>query len=578
MIRRSVLAVLRAVALVALSLACIVGALYFTLPHATAVESRSIAHGPVSLPWHFNETGNPVSLQVTLQGRWIIPHVWNLVPNDKLRAVHVNGQEVPLARIPPEKLSDTWNGVMLDFGPWLRPGDNVIDILVENKNGPGGIALHPRLGNRVGLLALAFMPWLALLAHWFRLDRRQIAILVVGLVFLALYWTKTPWNERQHDVAGHLEYMEYLLHRHLCRHRTAAGPSSTRRSTTSPARSLLAAMQALHVVGYECLQAYSLVLWLLFLAASAGTLRLATRGWGLYAATAALCLWPTGIIHGIRIGNDLMLYACTGVATWFIVQWWQHDCRRHLLLAAFFCGLGMLAKSNGMVLVCTLGALFVLRTSRFARWGLRRTWIDGGSAAVLVLTGVALSLSNGVIYYLRGRIPNWLVANTDRLPEHLRVPNDLSCYLALDVPTFLTQPWYDSGREETGRRNFWNALLRTSLSGEWSYWDSPTRMRIAYVWGACLFVLLCLLVKPAFRLLRTRRTAWREAPWLLLGFGWVSSLMVLRYKAPFSCSNDFRYVLPVLVPFLLAAVRTGKLAQWLLVVIAAASALFTLTY
>jgi len=70
------------------------------------------------------------------------------------------------------------------------------------------------------------------------------------------------------------------------------------------------------------------------------------------------------------------------------------------------------------------------------------------------------------------------------------------------------------------------------------------------------------------------RTAYRLLPLWLLGGLWIASLIVLRIKTPYSCSNDFRYVLPVLLPFLALAARAGGLARLMLGVISFASLIF----
>jgi hypothetical protein len=47
----------------------------------------------------------------------------------------------------------------------------------------------------------------------------------------------------------------------------------------------------------------------------------------------------------------------------------------------------------------------------------------------------------------------------------------------------------------------------------------------------------------------------REMPLVASGLLWVGSLAALRISAPNACSNDFRYILPIIAPCSYAYVR-----------------------
>jgi hypothetical protein len=73
---------------------------------------------------------------------------------------------------------------------------------------------------------------------------------------------------------------------------------------------------------------------------------------------------------------------------------------------------------------------------------------------------------------------------------------------------------------------------------------------------------------------RQGRSLYRQLPWLLLTLLWIASVAALRVKAPFACSNDFRYVLPVIVPAALYWAGCGIFARMLVLIMATLSALF----
>jgi len=84
-------------------------------------------------------------------------------------------------------------------------------------------------------------------------------------------------------------------------------------------------------------------------------------------------------------------------------------------------------------------------------------------------------------------------------------------------------------------------------------------------------------------LLRTYRhrpslaSLWRDAPWVLLSLAWIGSLLSLRALSPIPCQADFRYIVPALVPFVLACTRGGRLPQALLAAMALSAAVFFVT-
>jgi hypothetical protein len=163
--------------------------------------------------------------------------------------------------------------------------------------------------------------------------------------------------------------------------------------------------------------------------------------------------------------------------------------------------------------------------------------------------GFALSFAVRLYYYLHGSINNWFISNVNSLGGSLRVPVDVKSFLPLDIPTFLTQPWLETGNDATGRSNFWNYLMRSSLSGEFQFPGKLHRV-LAILMGVVLFALCVSALHRLAQGLKKRqaRQLYVHRPWLLLSLLWIASVAALRLKAPFACSNDFRYVLPVIVP------------------------------
>lgn len=548
-------------------------------PHSPAVEQLSSGHTEaVEMPWRFWEATSGDRLLLQLQVNPFTSRVWTIIPDDHLAVLRINGQAVPIDKVPLGGLNDWRNGFKIDLSPWLHNGSNELEFVVDNYLGVGGIVFRPVLGWRRLLVFGALLPWLVLLARAFRLNRVQIVILCGSLAVLCCYWSATSWTSRNYDVkllgeSGHIGYVETVAEA-LALPRPDQGWEYFQPPLYYVAGALVWRWaQWLGINPPEGLQAFAVILWLVFLTASAGTLRLALRRRpdALAVATAAVGLWPDGVINSARIGNDSALCAGAAVASWFMLRWWRSGKRSHFVWMAVFIAASLLCKSSAMVLVAACGGLLAVRLLSNRRR--LRVLTDAALAGGIIAAGMVLSLGRNVYYWSHGRMANILDPSVAILDANLRVPNSLRNYLPLDVPVFLSMPWVDSRDDATGRTNFWNYLLRSSLSGEFSF-DGTWHRRIAIFWGVALLWLVVLVLVRLFDRPFPLAASWRNMPLTLLGALWLLSILTLRFMHPFSCHQDFRLVYPLLVPFILLCVRQGQMPQRLLWAISLGSAAF----
>jgi len=531
----------------------------------------------VSLPWQFDAKADAARLRVTVEAghAGLTPSTrWRIVPDEEVLSLTLNGQPVSLEHIPAAARRDWTRGFDLDLD--LQPGVNAVELLVRNEGGPGGVQLHLYPG--WGVLALL---WLSGALTIFALHALlpltwgQRLILLLALLPLLAYWSATPWSVRSHDVGGldgHFGYVQWVAD-HLSLPRPDAGWTFYHPPLYYLAGALVVRLgDLLGIERAPLLQLFSLGLWLVFLVATSATLRrlLRSSNAGLLIATLALALWPSGIIHSIRIGNDAAAYAWCGLLGYCLILWWKTGSRRALIGMGLFSMLALLSKTSVIAIVATAvglagwRVLFPGRAGRLAALG-PAVWIS-----VCAFLGVGLSMARNLYFYARGELSGWLVGNEGSLNSALRVPSDLKAFIPLDIPTFLTSPWANAWDDASGRANFWNYLLRSALTGEFGFSGLWAR-GLAWVMGGALLWLCLLMLWRAAMSRPSARTAYRLLPLWLLGGLWIASLIVLRIKTPYSCSNDFRYVLPVLLPFLAQAARAGGLARLMLGVISFAS-------
>ncbi len=421
------------------------------------------------------------------------------------------------------------------------------------------------------LAALAFFVVIARALRRLKLTWPVVLVFVAGVAVRFGYLSVTPFSVRGHDADAHVDYIEYLVTHHGLPNPNDGGVFYQPPLYYALAAGLWKALTAMGVHSREtilwALQVQSVVYQLSFLVFSILTAALwldlqpdggFDRGLssrrGVHALfVALLCLWPSAIIHSVRLGNDDLLYLWFGAGLYFTARWWIAGRNRDLNLAAGCGALGMLTKSNALLLfvllAALLGARFVNDKEREFNAHLKRAW----PTIALALLSIGTVLGRAAIDTALGKRSNVLVGNSDRLNGDLAVGNGAANYLWFDAKIFVTEAFTSPWDDAKGRQFFWNYVLKTSLFGEFSF-ERVWLSNVAVVLSLLLLLLagclaLGLFLDPGMDFLK-------ELPALVVGVTLVLSLMALRASIPKSCSNDFRYILPVVTPFLYLYVRS----------------------
>jgi hypothetical protein len=542
--------------LLVLALAMLVHA--FSAPRFTGVEMRE-GNGP----WQHAELPVSVSSTSTFEARAhfavsrIGPRSITIVPDDHFQSLSIDGVDVSLAGVPPEKLADWQDGFRVRIARYVHLGDNVIVARVRNEGGPGGLDLRedPYDWIEIVELGVGLAAFLALAAELLRrlaLGWPMITVALTAVVVRGAYLSVTPFSVRHHDAFQHLEYIEYLLAHH-------ALPNAEKGYMffQPPLYYVVCALQwaTLQALGVGrpallwSLQLQSLLFELGFALLAIATAKMWLRrseSWTNAQLAALVLLWPASIVHAVRLGNDDLAYLFFAASFYFTSRWWVRGVRLDLVWASLLAALGVVTKVNDVVafavlLLAILGRLVFLESERRIGEYLRRGWI----AATCLVVSVTAALGAGIRDWLTGHREHLLVSDTNRNPAGLLVGNHLRNYVWLDVPNFLKQPFTSPWEDGKGRQWFWNYVLKTSLFGEFDY-AHPWLRALAVVISV---LLLALLLQLAAGTLLLRRRQWLDGmPLVATAVLFLASLMTLRISAPNACSNDFRYILPVILP------------------------------
>lgn len=319
------------------------------------------------------------------------------------------------------------------------------------------------------------------------------------------------------------------------------------------------------------LQVFGLACHLAFVAFALATARRFLTGpRAMWLAAILVTFWPYGVECSVRVHNDSLATPLVMAATYFLVRYWQDDDPDDLYRAAIATALGLLTKSSAYAMVAAVGAIVLVRLWRSSD---RKRVLGRGAIAALILATAVLLNARGKETPTSAGSPlcHLILGTACDIGQHQWVPNTLTSYLWLDLPSFVRDPWVYAERDDGGRLWFWNHLLKSSLFGthnafadaETSFgWNRP----IAFVMGWLLLAMVAYLAGGALAFAR-RAAIERFAPLLATLASCLALMIAFRALVPAPHHTDFRhvYALVGVVATLWAAtaVRMGAVAPWL---------------
>ena len=324
------------------------------------------------------------------------------------------------------------------------------------------------------------------------------------------------------------------------------------------------------------LQVLSLVYFTVFLIVGVLILRmLCQKKLVLLTCTALLVFWPSGIIHAIRIGNDVMYYMLSMIALYFLLRWLIVKESKHFYLAALFVALTITTKLNGLILVGLFGCVCLLLLGRKVRTaassGQLNTCTERSSPIthtlhlylnkpqtyesvrktlffiIIITFALYISLFRGIGIAIHDHHYNILDPNASGEPSALAVNNSLCNLFCLDLNTYVSQPFTDPWHDKGGRQYLWNYFFKSMLFGEFSF-----SFTSAQFLAKVLSVLLLQIVAFSFIgiVSSIRKLNVPNLIMLLWLFLLLLFLLYFRYTNPFAPNQDLRYIFPVIIPFI----------------------------
>jgi 4-amino-4-deoxy-L-arabinose transferase-like glycosyltransferase len=279
-------------------------------------------------------------------------------------------------------------------------------------------------------------------------------------------------------------------------------------------------------------------------------------------ATALFVFFPSGVILSTRIGNDIMITTIYTIALYCICKWWIDNQNKYLWLGSIFGLLATVSKSNGLV-VCVILLLAVSTRYIFDNVSTIRDLVRLSTIKNLIkinkipllftIFGFLANFSRNLINYFAGTQNDWLVSSVELIDPSLAGTNNWQTYFGFDFVAFLFGQFTDT-RYDVSRNYFWNFLIKTSLFGEFKFWNF-LEAEIALILNFIALFLVGIFIFTLIRQFANYKQTIKQnfekyyIIWLNIVF-LLGGLLFYRIKMPFVSNNDFRYIYPFLLSFI----------------------------
>jgi len=495
-----------------------------------------------ALPFsEFMSSGEHFVVEMKVRPGFFDDYSLKVNPDDCVDAFFVNDTRIRVDSIPGHCDWNTGFSIPSELIESAASGSDLPTLrwVMHNGGGPGGISLVLNASGYAGtILQVLFLVLLGVLFvmilyrfHW---NTGLALLFALGFLLRLLYIQDTFYDSRGHDVGGHLSYVRIIAEaNHI--------PSATEcwtcyhppvyYVTVTPTWKLA---NVLDLSPQRFLQWDSFVFSILTLGLGLLCLQMFLSGGALGIASLLWVIWPSVILGSPRIGNDVFFYLAHILCLWSCLRYLVSHKGSYLLVGVLACWLSVWTKTTGVVTIGIWGLTVLL--GYFPRNRIRPTKSEAISAILFVaLVGTLVVVHRG----------GALVGNAGGLSDSVAVGNSPSNYLFFDFRTFLTEPYTSPFNDAQGRQYFWNYLAKTSLFGEFELLKTTAGMWLSSI------ISLCFLGLSFFAFVGFWKMKMSKMHLLILGQGFLflGAMLVFRMQYPFSCSNDFRYIVPILLSF-----------------------------
>jgi hypothetical protein len=522
-----------------------------------------------SLPLRVRSENPLLMLDATLHLPEQFPSLFHVRAHGCLNALLINGEALPQAAFCFEPL-----GRQVDLSQYLQSGENQISVRLKNEN--ADLIVHEFdlkvstmdtfILSQTALLLLLLLGCLAIIIR----GRCRVGafpcslgIVVLGGVLLrVLYLLSTPYAVRVYDWQHHLQYIQYVS-----QHLQIPAASLGWETYQPPLYYMFSTLWMKIGEGlgrsYEFLlsdlQVGALLLSLAVLGISAWiSSMLFTSKKDRLLFLGVIATFPGVIFFSSRISNDVLLALFGFLFLGFLIRWWQEGREFDFHRAAVALSLGVLTKSNALLL------LPVLYLCLFLKKGVTNTkkLVSVSLILILLITGWYFALR----FIIEGE--RSLIGNIDRHPPEtlMQDAREPLQFVTFNPSRVLAQPYNNQWEDSSGRKHFFEYFIRSAFAGDFHFGD-----QLAILITLLLFVTMILVPYFLRGLLRAREQIPLITTFIVLLLGH----MAFRWILPQATVQDFRFSVLLIIPILYFTIQgMEKVPAWARMI--AQAALFSL--
>lgn len=380
----------------------------------------------------------------------------------------------------------------------------------------------------------------------------EIVIVILLAVCLRVsYLAVTDHGERGYDVGGHIQYIEYLTEHHSIPSRhdgwqfyqpplyytAAAAVFSIAKIAGLGHHKALFNVQILSLV--LTITSFLLCIWIAYF-----LFQKKTQRWDRFLFLLPLAALPGLVYLSARINNDVLYFVFAILSCGLMLRWWKKPSIKLWLLISVVLGLGLLSKTNAALLIIVAAILAI--SHPLMHWKQRDMNTLFLGAIVAILAGWFVFPPFFYEEDIRATVVGNVASMTGPIPAS---PELLFTFLPNEI---LEHPFNEPVGEVARRQYHMENFFRSIFFGEFPGHPYSYPFAMVILTSAMLLI-------PLFAISFIRDALqWTKSP----TFPFVVMTVVLfvgavafRVVLPFSSSSDFRYSLPLVLPFVYYALR-----------------------
>ncbi len=387
-----------------------------------------------------------------------------------------------------------------------------------------------------------------------RKNSNFVFVCIVFCIAVALrlsYLFITPYEERGHDVFGHVDYINYLLDHHALPDRHD-GWQFYQPPLYYVAGALIVA--ATEAVGFSREAGFTMVQLLSFLV-SVGVFGVCIGcAYHLFSHKkelidrllflSFLAAVPSFVYFAARLNNDVFAQATAFISVLLLLRWWKKPDLRLWILLSITISVGLLSKMN-MVLFLPIAGIVAI-AQPVMRWSQK--------GLMLVILGITTVIIAGWYnippFFEEEKARSAIIGNAEHMTGP--IPNTPDRLLVFNPAEVLRHPFNQIDGEGARRHYLWEYLFRSMFFGEFTYHPAATPVALIV-----LFTGLIALVAAAWSFILDLLKGIRSPtfPLVITTIVLMAGALAVRIAMPFSSSQDFRYSSALLIPYAYYALR-----------------------